>query len=146
MKTCSSCKQIKDFTEFTKRAASKDGLASACRECLIQRDKVRYEKEKEYRSIKGKIYRTTDTAKKSHEESAKKWRELNKIKRSVHVLVGNYVKNGRLIKPKACESCSVEDVRIHAHHEDYAFPLSVRWLCSKCHTAWHKEHGAGKNG
>ena len=30
-------------------------------------------------------------------------------------------------------------------HDDYAKPLSVRWLCGKCHTAWHQENGEGLN-
>lgn len=48
--------------------------------------------------------------------------------------VGNALRSGKLVRCN-CEVCG--DVRAQAHHEDYAKPLDVRWLCFKC----HREHG-----
>ena len=42
MKTCSRCKQSKDAQEFTRRAASKDGLTAACTKCLNSSKRVDY--------------------------------------------------------------------------------------------------------
>lgn len=61
--------------------------------------------------------------------------------------VRDAVKRGELIKPDACEACSevVEPRLLTGHHDDYARPMDVRWLCPCCHRAWHKEHGRGAN-
>ena len=46
-----------------------------------------------------------------------------------------------------CESCGTLPqpspnclVGLAAHHDDYNRPLSVRWLCAKCHHGWHRRN------
>ena len=57
------------------------------------------------------------------------------------------VRDGKLIKPAACEICRQDfpKHKLHGHHDDYDKPLTVRWLCQQCHTDWHKENGPGLN-
>jgi transposase-like protein len=73
----------------------------------------------------------------------------NKTKKErCHNIVEKAVLRGRLIRPEHCECCGIskkfKDGRsgIQAHHDDYDKPLSVRWLCQKCHHQWHKENTA----
>lgn len=40
------------------------------------------------------------------------------------------IKNGEITK-KPCIFCG--DPNAHAHHPDYTKPLTVRWVCRKCH-------------
>lgn len=47
-----------------------------------------------------------------------------------------------LIKRSPCEVCGF---RGDAHHDDYAKPLEVRWLCRSCHQKHHVKFGPGKN-
>lgn len=53
-----------------------------------------------------------------------------------------------ILVPKPCEECGAtgtfQDGRnsVHAHHDDYSKPLTVRWLCQKCHHEWHKTNTA----
>jgi len=53
-----------------------------------------------------------------------------------------------LITVGPCEVCGLAPAiehgrqRIHAHHDDYNFPLRVRWLCYPHHFEWHKTHRA----
>lgn len=42
------------------------------------------------------------------------------------------LKKGTLVRPGRCENCGKE-CKPHAHHDDYAKPLEVRWLCPPCH-------------
>jgi len=44
------------------------------------------------------------------------------------------VQRGHLQKTP-CERCGGADVE--AHHDDYAKPLAVRWLCARCHGRQH---------
>ncbi len=44
---------------------------------------------------------------------------------------------------KPCEVCGSRPSV--AHHDDYAKPLDVRWLCRSCHGRWHAEHGSAAN-
>jgi len=60
----------------------------------------------------------------------------NTVKRAAHIIVGNAVRDGRLIK-EPCEKCGKG--KAQAHHDDYEKALEVRWLCVKCHAEHHAE-------
>lgn len=45
------------------------------------------------------------------------------------------------IKAMPCEKCGNPEAL--AHHEDYAKPLEITWLCRSCHSRRHKELGWG---
>ena len=54
---------------------------------------------------------------------------------------------GVLVRRGSCEQCGMVSgttkrgqATIQAHHDDYNLPLSVRWLCQRCHHEWHKTH------
>jgi ribosomal protein S27AE len=66
------------------------------------------------------------------------------VSKAIHLMVGRAVRDGVISKPDACEECG-EKKDLHGHHDDYDFPLDVRWLCSACHLRWHRENGPGKN-
>lgn len=59
------------------------------------------------------------------------------------------IARGDLVPAESCEACGVQPPRyrdgrrgIQAHHDDYTKPLTVRWLCKKCHHLWHQNHTA----
>lgn len=50
-----------------------------------------------------------------------------------------------ILIPHACEDCmkdSISTAQSVAHHDDYNFPLRVRWLCNKHHRLWHHRNQA----
>ena len=57
-----------------------------------------------------------------------------------HGMVALAVRRGNLVR-EPCRVCG--DARAVAHHDDYAKPLDVIWLCNKHHRARHAELGFG---
>lgn len=64
----------------------------------------------------------------------KKYLENNQEKYNAHLIVRQAVRNNEL-EPQPCEVCG--ETKTEAHHDDYNKPLEVRWLCHKCHMAYH---------
>jgi transposase-like protein len=59
-------------------------------------------------------------------------------------LVKCALRDGRLIRPDYCSQCKKLRLVV-AHHDDYAKPLDVRWLCRSCHQNWHEMNREGLN-
>ena len=157
-KQCFKCKKTLPLTMFYKHPAMADGRVNKCKECNkkdVRKNRLKnidyyleYDRARATLASRVKAkqkYSQTEKGKSSHRKASCKWVENNLQKRSASIIVNNAVRDGRLVKPTACGECGVEDKRIHGHHDDYAYPMSVRWLCSKCHCAWHKLHGEGIN-
>lgn len=73
---------------------------------------------------------------------------LTPYKERVRGKTGRAIAQRRLI-PQPCEVCGVapwDGYRriVEAHHEDYAQPLLVRWLCPPCHRAHHRENAKAR--
>jgi len=151
-KVCFKCNTHQPLSEFYKHKMMADGHLNKCKTCAKKDVKDNIEKNidyyREYDRIRDQLphrielkkrYSQTPEGKESKRKQQKKWVESNVIKRSAHIILGNAIRDGRIEKPVKCSICS-KTGRIHGHHDDYAFPLTVRWLCPKCHTLWHKEN------
>lgn len=158
-KICFKCNVEKPLNDFYKHPKMFDGYVNKCKECnkvdvkenrLNNIDYYReYDKgrmNKPERVLARLNYSNSEAGKESHRKARKAWIESNTIKRASQLIVKNAVKNGTLIKKNECEVCNASEVRIHGHHDDYAYPMTVRWLCPKCHFEWHKKNGSGING
>lgn len=64
----------------------------------------------------------------------RKFKQAHPEIRRAHEMVSRAVKSGALVRPAVCSTCQ-KSCRPDAHHEDYGQPLSVQWLCRKCHRA-----------
>jgi len=160
MKTCFKCGVEKPLTDFYKHKEMADGHLGKCKECACRdvrtnrKDKVEYYREHDKQRLQTdprrlaaiKAYQQTEAGKASLNKSKRKWEGANWVKKGASTMVVNAVRDGRLYKPDDCSECGGTPNRLHGHHDDYASPLDVRWLCSRCHYAWHEEHGVAKNG
>jgi len=166
-KICSICKKDLPLELFHIGSKSPDGLQYSCKECRAAQAKIyrqsvagkkiakahsKSEKVKKYqanyaKTEKSKLtraaYAKTDAGKSARRLAIKRWEAANPVKRSAKRMVGYRIKTGEIIR-QPCEVCG--DIKVQAHHLDYAKPLDVMWLCRKDHVAWHKEHGQGLNG
>lgn len=158
-KQCFKCKKILPLELFYKHPMMADGRVNKCKECNKadvrnnRADKLNYylEYDRARANIPKRVnarsaYSNTANGKLSHSLSKKKWIENNLLKRSASTIIGNAIRDGKLTKQYACSVCGEDKKRIHGHHDDYAYPMTVRWLCQKCHIAWHKLNGSGVNG
>lgn len=69
----------------------------------------------------------------------KKYRKTQSLeKNKARYTLGNYVRLGKIIRPKECSKCGLCK-KIEAHHEDYKKPLNVTWLCKGCHEKTHHQ-------
>lgn len=55
--------------------------------------------------------------------------------------VRDAISSGVLIRPESCSNCPRKD-HIHGHHDSYLKKdrLNVRWLCARCHRAFHLKY------
>lgn len=139
-KKCFKCGEVKSLSCFYRHSKMADGHVNKCKEC--NKKDVR-----ENRSKNVDYYREYDSARGNRQEQSyvRNYREKYPMKWAAHKLVGNAVRDGRLHKSNTCEECGNYHRKIHGHHDDYAKPLSVRWLCPPCHKKWHNENGEAKN-
>lgn len=141
-KECFKCGERMPLNRFYRHPQMSDGRVNKCKEC--NRKDVR-----ENRKKRIEYYRAYDRERGSRQtpEYRRRYNRDNPIKNGARTMVGNAVRAGRLVKPNMCESDGCESTgRLHGHHDDYARPLEVRWLCPACHHEWHAKHGPGLNG
>ena len=152
-KRCFKCEQVKPLSSFYKHKMMADGHLNKCKDCTKADTRKNYRENadyyKEYDRIRDQSesrkaakqrYIQTPEGRAAAQRAKDKWQDNNVVRRAAHIIVGNAVRDRRLIKPASCESCGKESTRIHGHHDDYSKPLEVRWLCSKCHTEWHRHN------
>jgi len=140
-KQCFKCGEVKDLSCFYKHPKMADGHVNKCKEC----NKLDVRKN---RKSKVDYYREYDKARGARlsKEYQHWYRAEYPGKILARQMVGNAVRDGRLQKGKECENCGSSHYRLHGHHDDYAYPLSVRWLCPACHKQWHDKNGEAPNG
>lgn len=137
-KTCFKCGEVKDLSFFYKHKQMADGHVNKCKECN-KKDVI------DNRKSKIDYYREYDRARGNRQNSdyLKEYREKYPRKYKAHAMIRNAISRGVLFK-ESCSECG-SDFSVHAHHDDYAKPLNIRWLCAACHKKWHQENGEGAN-
>ena len=63
-----------------------------------------------------------------------RWRQRNPRSYLAHITVANALRLG-VLERQPCAVCG--DPKAEAHHNDYANPLEVSWLCRTHHRARH---------
>jgi hypothetical protein len=157
-KVCFKCGEQKDLSAFYRHPEMADGHLNKCKECnkadvRNNRSKnIEYYKEydRNRANLDNRVLARNEYAKTKNGVLATRrarngWGQRNPIKKYAHALVRSMVVNGLINKPTCCCACG-NIANLHGHHDDYAKPLDVRWLCPKCHRDWHKIHGEAANG
>jgi ribosomal protein S27AE len=94
------------------------------------------EAQKRYEStFKGKATRARFVEKGGLRGPSLRYRRKYPERYAANTAVTNALADGRLQR-QPCEGCGAK--RAQAHHDDYAKPLVVRWLCARCHVRHHR--------
>ena len=152
-KKCSDCKKIKRVSKFYKNKQMISGYYSKCKLCIDSDIREYRKKHKEKYKIYYREYQKKhkDTIRQTNRQWYVRHKHDPKIKkasayhRKIYLAkfpekykarnaVNNAIQSGRL-KKERCEVCGAKQV--HGHHEDYAKPLKVVWLCPKHHVERH---------
>lgn len=139
MKQCSCCREHKTLDQFYSDKRTPDGRKSQCKSCHTSTN-IRTRNLDKKRSANAAYMaraRAADPEKfQSREREASCLRPVD-AKVHARAELNNAVKRGSVTKPSTCSSCG-QAVRVTGHHEDYAKPLDVRWLCYSCHGKEHR--------
>lgn len=155
-KACIACGDPKPIGDYYGHAQMADGHLNKCKDCCrkhaAERRNNKLEIVKEYdrnrpnqkqRNANNAAYAKTPAGIIAHTKAKKDWQLRNTIKRKAHIAVGNALRDGLMKKPANCSLCLVL-AKVEGHHDDYARPLDVRWLCVLCHKRVHKEEREGR--
>lgn len=148
MKRCFKCDTIKPVDDFYRHPRMADGRLNKCKECAKADVKTRRSEAVDYyraydraradepkRVEARRAYRERKPA--AGKDARGRWEAQNAHKRRAHVLVHRALASGELVV-RPCDRCGY-GVGLQAHHEDYAKPLDVTWLCPPCHGLRHRE-------
>ncbi len=148
MKPCIKCGEVLSLSQFYRHPQMADGHLNKCKTCTkadvanyrkANLDKVRaYDRQRDskpHRVAARKAYSLTEAGKAAGSKAKRKYRERNPERYKANTAVNNALRDGRLTR-QPCEVCG--SAKVHAHHDDYAQPLSVRWLCAIHHKQAHQ--------
>lgn len=148
-KPCVVCGQEKSLTDFYAQPKNTDGHMHICKVChkarmakrrLDKSDEIQaYDRERgllphRKLAVKERAPKYKDTPARQIRNMRAKYPE----KATARNILGAAVRDGRVIKPDACQECGILKSNLHGHHHDYSKPLDVRWLCTGCHGAVHR--------
>lgn len=140
MVTCKKCGETKPESDFYRTV--RDRVQGECKECAktrtgkhkLAKHEAVLANAREYSKVPEVRIRRAAWIEKNRIEEAEKFRAR-------YILIQS-VKRGHITR-KPCAFCG--DVNAQAHHDDYAQPLNVMWLCPTHHAGRHAYLRYGKN-
>jgi hypothetical protein len=155
-KRCYGCNETKPQGAYARNRRRPDGRQALCRDCVkkhyeANRDPIRQHQRNTwstYAEANRQRLREKDRARRAANPGGDAayrltYKELYAPKIAAGNAIRSQILTGRVAK-QPCEVCG--DEKADAHHDDYAKPLDVRWLCRKHHRQWHAKHGSAPNG
>lgn len=139
-RNCTICGTFKPWTEFRKKKRGKNGRCGQCKPCSNANLDVWRAKTRDRRLAYNRTYYASERGRKLMLD----YQARKPAKKAAQTAVMRAIRLGELVRPDCCESCE-QQRKVEGHHDDYAKPLSVRWLCRNCHKAWHRKHGEAAN-
>ncbi len=147
MKTCNCCGVEKPFSDFHKKAASRDGHRSKCKSCIVEESKGYYLRNKSTVDLNNKNWRKENPdsvktiAKRAQRKQVKSGKNAHKIaKRRASKLQATpswlSEKDQKQIKLIYTACSNVTERTGKPHHVDHIVPLQGENVCG-LHVPWN---------
>ena len=140
-KACFRCKTEKPLGDFYAHPRMADGRLGKCKECTKVDVKARYALTIDKRHAYETKRNATPERKARLRAAQKRHSRNNPDKALARSLVARALRAGKLTR-QPCEVCGT--ARSQGHHDDYAKPLEVRWLCFTHHREAHGQKPSAK--
>ena len=136
MKTCFKCQTEKPIEDFYTHPRMADGRLGKCKECTKADSHKRFTEKllDPHWSIKERERQRKKEEKRRVLGLVKKYTKGKYPRPIANTKMGEAVRSGKL-KKLPCQVCG--NKRTQGHHEDYAKPLDVVWLCTRHHADRH---------
>lgn len=146
-KRCSTCKQYKQLSEFSKDRSRKDGFKNDCKTCdrayrqsekgktVHRRANKKYQKTPKAK-VAHKHYRQSEKGKAFYRKHAHRYRIGHPERINARKAVNEAIKVGKLPRPDSLQCSCGEQAEAYHHHKGYEQEhwLDVVPVCILCHT------------
>jgi len=138
-KPCRKCHAWKPLSAYYVHRGMRDGYLNICKDCVRKRVRTyreRHDSVRVYDRSRAQLPHRVQQRQQYNNTFRHKYPDV----RRAEFAVDNALRDGRLHKAAACESCGASGVFLEGAHSDYSKPLVVRWLCRRCHRKWDAEY------
>lgn len=137
---CRKCDEWIPESHYYNDKRTPNGLTAHCKKCHMEIS-IKTRNPDNKRKLNREYMRRARV--KNHDKFKKRDRERSRkqpktLEIKCRSLLNKAVKSGALTRPKKCSLCNRDELKIHAHHENYYKPLDVIWLCTECHADKHR--------
>jgi len=140
-KTCCRCGETLPLSSFHIDSNSSDGRRGACKSCRAIETRMRGDWQRKWReehrghyNAQAREYRKRKGAVAWNKEWNARYKAAHRRECNANYAVWRAIQQGLLTR-QPCEVCGKPDA--NAHHDNYAHPLDVRWLCPSHHKRHH---------
>lgn len=131
------------LSSFYRHSAMADGHLGKCKDCTCRDAREHREKNRD-RIVEYDAKRNASPERKAARVSRRnERRKMDKNYDKAHNAVARAIRSGALVRPSECSDCG-NPCKPDAHHPSFSAPLSVMWLCKRCHAAQHIAEGKVK--
>ncbi len=136
IRRCAVCHEERPLSEFPKDASSWQGRRRLCRVCFRAKQRDSWNWRKKEPDIHDRVTRA-----RARYDQKRNISDHRRRQAKAHSAVRTALKNGTIVRG-FCEICG--SPLTEAHHDNYDYPLQVKWLCKIHHIASHQENNAKK--
>lgn len=138
-KLCSGCGETKSTTDFFPDRRKSGRVRPRCKACEAEYQRTRTPEQKRMYSRNWRDNNPEAALEKHRRQRADRidTYKADPVKAACRRATRTAIENGTLVRPDKCDRC-LRGCVPQSHHEDYAKPLEILWLCATCHGYIHR--------